>query len=396
MQIAVAMAGFSMGEADTLRKAMGKKKIEYLMPFKERFVKGAAERGYEERSRGGHVRDVRPVRGLRLQRVPRVRLRPGRLPDRVPDGASPVSYMAAILTSVKDDKDRKPYYLYACRAMGIEVLPPDVNDSAHDFAPATGGGRAIRTGSPPSATSARRRCTRSSRRAPRRAVRVVHRLLPEGRSVRPHEAGPRVADPRGGVRLARVRAPRAARRPGQGLRADRVGAEGRGGRAVLPVRRRPGRGPDRRVGPRGRGVREAGAPPLREGDARTVRDGPSAAVGRRRPARPEHPRDRGPRGGGRRRARDDRRDHRRGVPKYTKRGEPYAQFRLDGLAAGVEVVAFPSVYEADPSDRRRPDRPGGRRIDRRGRELQIRANEVREPALARDGVGERAERGSPS
>ena len=48
----------------------------------------------------------------------------------------PVAYMAAILTSVKDDKDRKPYYLYACRAMGIEVLPPDVNDSALDFAPA--------------------------------------------------------------------------------------------------------------------------------------------------------------------------------------------------------------------------------------------------------------------
>ena len=47
--------------------------------------------------------------------------------------------------------------------------------------------------------------------------------------------------------------------------------------------------------------------------------------------------------------------------KYTKRGEPYAQFRLEGLAAGVEVVAFPSVYEADPGpDRRGPDRPGGR------------------------------------
>ena len=58
----------------------------------------------------------------------------------------PVSYMAAILTSVKDDKDRKPYYLYACRAMDIEVLPPDVNDSALDFAPAASGGRAIRYG----------------------------------------------------------------------------------------------------------------------------------------------------------------------------------------------------------------------------------------------------------
>jgi DNA polymerase-3 subunit alpha len=69
--------------------------------------------------------------------------------------------------------------------------------------------------------------------------------------------------------------------------------------------------------------------------------------------------------------------------KYTKRGEPYAQFRLEGLAAGVEVVAFPSVYEAAP-DLISADRivlvVG--RIDRRGRELQIRGNDVREPILA--------------
>ena len=48
----------------------------------------------------------------------------------------PVEYMSAVLTSVKDDKDRKPFYLNACRLMGIEVLPPDVNESEMDFAPA--------------------------------------------------------------------------------------------------------------------------------------------------------------------------------------------------------------------------------------------------------------------
>jgi DNA polymerase-3 subunit alpha len=68
--------------------------------------------------------------------------------------------------------------------------------------------------------------------------------------------------------------------------------------------------------------------------------------------------------------------------KFTKRGEPYAQFRLEGLTGGVEVVAFPSVYEAVP-DVFEPDRiilvTG--RIDRRGRELQIRASEVKEPVL---------------
>jgi len=68
--------------------------------------------------------------------------------------------------------------------------------------------------------------------------------------------------------------------------------------------------------------------------------------------------------------------------KYTKRGEPYAQFRLEGLAGGVNVVAFPNVYEAVPGmiETDRIVLAAGR-IDLRGRELQIRATEVREPDL---------------
>jgi DNA polymerase-3 subunit alpha len=68
--------------------------------------------------------------------------------------------------------------------------------------------------------------------------------------------------------------------------------------------------------------------------------------------------------------------------KYTKRGEPYAQFRLEGLAGGVDVVAFPSVYETVPGmiETDRIVLATGR-IDLRGRELQIRATEVREPDL---------------
>jgi len=58
----------------------------------------------------------------------------------------PVEYMSSVLTSVKDDKDRKPFYLNACRLMGLEVLPPDVNDSELDFAPAPGDGSKIRYG----------------------------------------------------------------------------------------------------------------------------------------------------------------------------------------------------------------------------------------------------------
>ena len=64
----------------------------------------------------------------------------------------PVEFMSAMLTSVKDDKDRKPFYLNACRLMGIEVLPPDVNESENDFAPARERRRRSATGSRPCAT----------------------------------------------------------------------------------------------------------------------------------------------------------------------------------------------------------------------------------------------------
>jgi DNA polymerase-3 subunit alpha len=68
--------------------------------------------------------------------------------------------------------------------------------------------------------------------------------------------------------------------------------------------------------------------------------------------------------------------------KYTKRSEPYAQFRLEGLAGGTQIMAFPSIYEAVPGliEADRIVLVSGR-IDLRGRELQLRANEIREPNL---------------
>ena len=156
-----------------------------------------------------------------------------------------VEYMAAILTSVKDDKDRKPYYLYACRGMGIEVLPPDVNESDMDFAPAPGDRRAIRYG-----LSAVRNVGEGvvpgilDARDGRRTVRVLRGLLPPGRAGVAHEARARVADLRRRVRVPRVHpwraraAGRGAGRLGEGRGADPRRAQGRGRRSVLAVRRR--------------------------------------------------------------------------------------------------------------------------------------------------------------
>ncbi|MEA2556081.1 MAG: polymerase subunit alpha, partial [Actinomycetota bacterium] len=146
MQVAVQIAGFSMGEADILRKAMGKKDLRYLMPFKERFVAGAEERGYTKRLADDLFEMIVPFAdyGFNASHACAYGLLAYQTAYLM--AHHPVEYMSAVLTSVKDDKDRKPYYLYACRGMDIRVLPPDVNGSELDFAPAPGDEPAIRYG----------------------------------------------------------------------------------------------------------------------------------------------------------------------------------------------------------------------------------------------------------
>ena len=227
-----------------------------------------------------------------------------------------VEYMAAILTSVKDDKDRKPFYLYACRGMDIEVLPPDVNESELDFAPAPGEAPAIRYG-----LSAVRNVGEGA------VQQIIEARRAEGgfvsfadfcRKVDPSVLTKRVLESliQAGAfdSLGYTRAG-AARAPGQGLGAHPGRAQGRGRRAVLPVRRRR-RGPGRRH-------RRVGAARARSSTSATllrlekemlgqfVTDHPLLAVKDVLAAQCDA-RDGRPRDAGRRRPRHDRRHHRRG------------------------------------------------------------------------------------
>ncbi|HVF09119.1 MAG TPA: DNA polymerase III subunit alpha, partial [Actinomycetota bacterium] len=146
MQVAVTLAGFTMGEADTLRKAMGKKKLAVLMPFKEKFIAGAVAKGYTQKLAADMFDMIVPFADYGFNASHACAYGYVAYQTAYLMAHHPVEYMASILTSVKDDKDRKPFYLYACRGMGIEVLPPDVNDSETDFAPAPGEQPAIRYG----------------------------------------------------------------------------------------------------------------------------------------------------------------------------------------------------------------------------------------------------------
>ena len=100
MQISNRMAGYSLGDADILRRAMGKKKPEEMAKQRERFIKGALEGGFHAEEDREDFRSDGAVRRLRLQQVPLGGLRLSGVRYRVPESAlSRSSFMAALLTS---------------------------------------------------------------------------------------------------------------------------------------------------------------------------------------------------------------------------------------------------------------------------------------------------------
>ena len=86
MQAAQILAGYSLGQADLLRRAMGKKIRKEMQAQRKHFVKGATERGIERVAGRRDLRPARALRRIRLQQEPRRGLRAGRLPDRVSEG----------------------------------------------------------------------------------------------------------------------------------------------------------------------------------------------------------------------------------------------------------------------------------------------------------------------
>ena len=383
MQVAVVLAGFSMGEADTLRKAMGKKKIEVLMPSKEKFIAGAVAKGYQQKLAADLFEMIVPFADYGFNASHACAYGYVAYQTAYLMAHYPVEYMSSILTSVKDDRDRKPFYLYACRGMDIRVLPPDVNESEMDFAPTFGGEPAIRYG------------LSAVRNVGQGAVQQILEARAGGgaftsfgdfcRRVDPSVLTKRVIeslilagafDSLGYRRKALLENQESVSAPILSERKAEAAGQfslfgGTDGAAAIDEAVLQGDEFDKRLLLSNEKemlgqfvtdhplleIRDALAAQtsheivdleaLGDGDLVTV-GGIIGAVGR----------------------------------KYTKRGEPYAQFRLEGLAGGVEVLAFPSVYEAVPGliETDRIVLAAGR-IDLRGRELQIRANEIREPAL---------------
>jgi DNA polymerase-3 subunit alpha len=133
MQIAVDIAGFTMGEADVLRKAMGKKKPEVMAEQKEKFVSGAVAKGFDRRKAQELWEHVEPFAGYGFNKSHSVAYAMLAYKTAYLKAHHPVAFMAAMLTSEMSSADDIAKYLQECREMSIGILPPDINESEWAF-----------------------------------------------------------------------------------------------------------------------------------------------------------------------------------------------------------------------------------------------------------------------
>jgi DNA polymerase-3 subunit alpha len=134
MEIAKRLAGFSPAEADDLRKAIGKKDHKLMASLEDKFAAGAAANGIAADVARGLWNDMEKAQDYSFNKshaacYALIAYRTAYL-----KAHHTAQYMAALISSVMNTKDRVPYYVNACDEMGIEVLPPDVNVSQVDFA----------------------------------------------------------------------------------------------------------------------------------------------------------------------------------------------------------------------------------------------------------------------
>ena len=133
MAIAQKLAGYSLGAADLLRRAMGKKKKEILDKEYIPFSGGMRARGYSESAIKTLWDILVPFSDYAFNKAHTAGYGLVSYWTSYLKANYPAEYMAALLTSVKDDKDKSALYLGECRRMGIKVLPPDVNESDANF-----------------------------------------------------------------------------------------------------------------------------------------------------------------------------------------------------------------------------------------------------------------------
>ena len=201
MRVAQKFAGYSLEEADNLRKACGKKIRELMAKEREKFVAGCETHRLRRPSSARKLFDIiEPFADYAFNKSHSYGYGFVAYQTAWLKAHHPVEYLAALLTSVKDDKDKTAVYLAECRALGIQVLVPDVNVSQSRL-------RRPATSTIPFGLSAIRNVGEGlvghivAEREAERPVRRLLRLLRAGRPDGAQQAHGRVADQGGRLRL---------------------------------------------------------------------------------------------------------------------------------------------------------------------------------------------------
>jgi DNA polymerase-3 subunit alpha len=134
MQIARDLAGFSLGEADVLRKAVGKKIFVLIQEQKQKFIDGCIQQGIDRQVGEKIFAFIEPFAGYGFNRSHAACYALIGYQTAYLKAHFPAAFMAALLTSDQDNIDRVAIEVSECREMGIEVLPPHINESFEEFA----------------------------------------------------------------------------------------------------------------------------------------------------------------------------------------------------------------------------------------------------------------------
>lgn len=133
MQIAHLMAGYTLGQADELRRAMGKKKPEEMARHRDQFIEGATKKGYDPEL-AAHIFDLMEYfAGYGFNKSHSAAYALVAYQTAYLKAHHPAEFMAALLSSVSQHLEKVAPYLEECRRLGIKVLPPDINESGVDF-----------------------------------------------------------------------------------------------------------------------------------------------------------------------------------------------------------------------------------------------------------------------
>jgi DNA polymerase-3 subunit alpha len=135
MRIASVMGGFSLGEADLVRRAMGKKKPEVLAAMRQQFVQGALAQGVEPDIAGQVFDLMEYFSGYGFNKSHSAAYALIVYQTAYFKANYPQEYMAALLTSVMGNNDKVGLYIEECRRLGLKILHPDINRSGASFIP---------------------------------------------------------------------------------------------------------------------------------------------------------------------------------------------------------------------------------------------------------------------